>query len=453
MDTKAVESHPAALTRFLSANGAFRRVALAQLSDEALSRLSRDVDRTLAAQNAYMIKPVYFPLVVDQDVVDAMGRAAILIMALQKRLLATMASTYSRHELLDRFGIRRELERYVDWSRLCHDDEQISRFDAVLDTDGRFRFCEINTDPAIGGCELHSFATPLMDALSEVVETDAAAFLPPYAAIASHVAQRAAESPCDRVVILNFERNIVEGYFDYSEFQQHLQQACGDIPVFRCSEFSYERAWLAPEAGRRTVVYRFFSDEDMTDGGTLFGEVIASGARVVNTLETYFYQSKQWFALLHEPVWQQHMSDEERDVVAHYVPKTVSVTAASREALIAEKARWVFKADLGTCGKAVLIGRESSDDDLRHRLDDVSAGNWTAQELLDSPRIGVASDGQWNVQPAYVVFGLYVLGSRISGMSVRASAASRVVNASSGASAGWCVPLRTDVRTASPLPA
>lgn len=443
MDMKATDSPASALARFLDVNTAFRRAALHALDRDTLTRLGSDVDALLRSQNAYMIKPVHFPLVVEPEAMADMGRAAIAIMALQRRLLVAMAAQRSRTELLDLFGIRRELERYVDWSRFGVDDELISRFDAVLDAEGRFRFCEINTDPAIGGCELFGFAAPVMDRLSERFPPDAQTFVPPYAAIADHVARRAAEAPCDRVVILNFERNIVEGYFDYSEFEQRLQQACGAIPVFRCSEFTYERAWLEPEAGNRTVVYRFFSDEDMTDGGTLFGEVIASGARVVNTLETYFYQSKQWFALLHDPIWQQQMSDAERDIVARYIPQTASVTPQTREALLAQKERWVFKADLGTCGKAVLIGRETAAAEIRQRLDDASAGNWTAQELLDSPRIEVSVDANWNVEPAYVVFGLYVVGARISGLSIRASTVSRVVNASSGASAGWCVPLQT----------
>ena len=385
---------------------------------------------------------MYFPLVIDHDAMEEIGQAAITIMALQKRLLATMTASLSRPELLDLFGIRRELDRYVDWSRVCTDDEQISRFDAVLCEDGRFRFCEINTDPAIGGCELFSFAKPVMDALDDVFRPDSS-FVSPYAAIAAHVARQAAARPCDRVVILNFERNIVEGYFDYSEFQQHLQEACGPIPVYRCSELSYMAEWLTPEAGERTVVYRFFSDEDMTDGGVLFGQVIASGARVVNTLETYFYQSKQWFALLHDPVYIQLMSAHEKAVVDCFIPRTVSVTPDTREALVLQKSDWVFKADLGSCGRAVLIGRETAPEELRRRLDDSSSGNWTAQQFLDSPRIDVASDGQWNVQPSYVVFGVYVLGDRVSGMNIRASAESRVVNVLSGkAASGWCVPLR-----------
>jgi hypothetical protein len=368
-----------------------------------------------------------------------MADAARTIMALQRRLLAAIAKTRSQAELIEMFGIPQAAVPLIDWRRLIGGTQQICRFDIVLCSDGQFRFCEINTDPALGGPEMFDLATATIEATG-MAQACAPTFVSPYVDIAAFVAQEARAAGCERVVILTFTENYAEGHFDYTDFQRYLQEACGSAHVYRCSERTYDRSWLEPDEGRRTLVYRFFSHADMNDGGALFRQIMASGARILTTFEDYFYQTKQWFALLHEPELQSMMEPHEREVVRRFIPKTLKVNAGTIEALLREKSSWVFKADISESGKAVIPGDETSEADILRRIRDTSAGHWTAQELLSSPKIEVSPDGSWASRAAYVVFGLFVLGDRISGLYVR-SRDVRVVSASLGGREGWCVPL------------
>jgi hypothetical protein len=440
MLTPTEQSPAGGASDFLHYNRIFRRKALDTLDAARRDELGTNICNALNEQNAYKIKPLYFPLVLDQRAVDDMGAAALTIMSLQRRLLAILAKTHSRADLLDLFGIPGGVADLMNWDKLTAEREQISRFDVVWCADGQFRFCEINTDTSLGGSELYGFAKSVMDALQEG-DRCGPSFVSPYADIALQLKAEVSAAQCDRIIILAFSHNYVEGYFDFTEFQGEIADACGTVSVHRCDERSYNREWLVPVNAARTVVYRFFSDEDMTDGGQLFNEIIRSGARVVNTFETYFYLSKKWFVLLHSPSLRTHMSLNELDVVARFIPKAVVVDPQNVDELIADKSRWVFKADLGDGGKAVIIGRDNSAERIREALVNRSRGYWTAQEFLDSPKIEVALDASWNVSPAYVVFGLYIAGKRVSGLNVRASRDSRVVNSCTGASTGWCVPL------------
>jgi len=145
---------------------------------------------------------------------------------------------------------------------------------------------------------------------------------------------------------------------------------------------------------------------------------------------------RTWFSLLCDPGYRQLLDERQRAAVDRYLPYSVDLRPENLDEALADKDGYVFKRSYSYGGQGVVLGADRTRDELRQALlaDGVEA--WACQRRVQASTVDLPGpDGR--VRPHHLVLGMYVYGDRSSGLLVRGSAASPVVNASRGGGVSW----------------
>lgn len=156
--------------------------------------------------------------------------------------------------------------------------------------------------------------------------------------------------------------------------------------------------------------------------------------------------SKRVVALLSARENDPALTAAERELVRTHIPWTRVVSAGALEyegrswhlpeLLVSGRERFVLKAEKGTGGNAVVIGRATRPDAWREAVARALQGGWLVQQLVPSrPYLLQGADGRPQVHDG--VWGAYVFGARYGGCYLRAMPSGTgdgVINGSRGAS-------------------
>jgi hypothetical protein len=381
--------------------------------------------------------PMPYPLTVDEEDYARLGVAARHLLAAQTAILRHLLATRSHADVCAMFGLPASIGAHVDWAALPHGRQVISRLD-VLPSGDRFWFCELNCDSALGGSELfdcsRAFATRLGWPLYDRQRS-------PAADVAALLRRAVGRRDYARVVLCDWSSYRDAGYFDFGLLLGYVRAALPGVDVELRYQDDYPRAWLAPGAGSDILFYRCFMHEDMGDGGAFFDRVTASGATVVSGFETDIRSHKGWLAHFFDPRWRHLLSAAQVRAIEEHVPRTVPLRSLGLRAAVAQRDRYVFKLDRAVGGAGVLIGSELSARELAAALSAHDPERWVVQRYVEADTVvlGPQPSEAWRQR---IVLGLYVVDGAASGLLVRGSRTSKVVNVMSGGTTGssWCVP-------------
>lgn len=399
------------------------------------------VKSLLAEQGAHRTPVLPIPLAFDRHTFEALAAAGLHILAAQTKILQHLLQRCARAELLRRFEIPEAMEPTVDWDELIAGAHTICRFDVIPSNDGYY-FCELNPDSCVGGTEIADCLQVFCDAvrwpLAEALES------PQHATV--RLLRRVVEHHgLTRIVLCDWSTNRGSGYFGFDLLRRHLARALPALEIHLVDETTYQGAWLDPAEGRRTLVHRGFMYQDITDGGAFVRRLRASGATIINTFETELRMHKGWLAMFCDPAYHPLLTGAEREAIARYVPHTVAVTRDNLEALLRRKAELVFKPCVGYGGDGVRIGADHSAEQLRAWIEARGEARWIAQQAIAFDGLELPFTSAFEHRTHHVVLGLYLIDGRASGLTLRASSRSKVVNLHhGGAGYTWAVPMTAE---------
>jgi hypothetical protein len=374
--------------------------------------------------------PVHF--VFDERDCAVLAQAASALIDVQTKILRHLAASIGRDGILRRFRVPDTMRRFVNWDELLDPQCLVARFDILQSQDG-YRFCEFNVESCVAAAEIFEFGGDYFSELG--VSVDDLGVTPPLRDLGGLLAQTARRLNAARVVILDWSAgggSPGKGYFSFERMRGHVARAASPIPVFITDETRFDPAWLAAEEAKRTLVFRGFMMHEMDDDGAFLDRLLAQGMPVVSTYETEIRMNKVWFALFHDESLLSALTPDERGLIAKYIPFTCEIDARNRDALIASKHRYVFKEKQSFGGNGIHFGESMSTAELEQLFTGDEAGRWTAQELLDPYPAMFPHDERLESERHHFVLGLYLYGARASGMLVRGSTRSKVVNATVG---------------------
>lgn len=413
------------ISAFHRASDALQELGTADAVREFASR--RRGDRCL---------PVPYPLTIAREDYDRLTTVAAQLQSAQARILRHLLETKSGGELLTMFGLPSSLGDYVDWDAMLHGRDVIARFD-VLPAGDRFWFCELNSDSSIGGFELYDCIAVYARTLDWPLLRGQRS---PAEDVAGVLQAAASRSRPSRIALCDWSGSRDAGVFDFSLLLEYVRAALPDIEVRLVYEDDYPEEWLRPQAGADTIVYRCFMHDDMNDGGALYRRLLDSGATVINTFETEIRSHKGWLALFFDERYRRLLSSQELDAIDGYVPATFALTAERLGDALARKDEYVFKLDRGCGGVGVVMGTDVSSRKLEASLRAHGLHRWVVQRYVEADAVPFGQEPSPSLQR--IVLGLYLIDGSASGLMVRSSASSKIVNVTSGESTGssWCVP-------------
>jgi hypothetical protein len=390
------------------------------------------------AQHADKDPLLPIPLTFDRATFEALADAGRLILSAQTKILRSLVQHHPRPEVLRRFGVAAHMESTVDWDELVTGANIVCRFDVVPSSEGYY-FCELNPDSCVGGPEIADGLKVLCDAAGWPL-TDTMAS-PQQAAVAL-LRRQVEQHALQRIALCDWSSNRGNGHLGFDLLRQHLARAMPELEIRLLYHHEYPEAWLDPEEGRRTLVHRGFMYADMTDDGAFMRRLRDSGATIVNTFDSELRIHKSWLAMFCDPAFHHLLSAAEIEAITRYVPHTVSITPENLEDLLRRKAELVFKLGVGFGGQGVWMGVDHSAEHLRGLIEGKGVEHWIAQQMISFEGVEIPFDAKLAFVPHNVVLGVYLIGDRASGLMIRASSSSKVVNIETGVGGyAWAIPM------------
>ncbi|QKW55881.1 hypothetical protein [Stenotrophomonas sp. NA06056] len=417
--------------------------ALARIRDSPLQAV---IDQRLSlfsqAIGAKRIRLIPHPLVFDRDEYDRITAGALHILSAQAKLVAALRARQSAGEMMQRLGLPAAWEKYVDWTQLASGQHRVVRVDLIASASGH-HICEFNFSAAVGGGELHDYYRVFADVIGfPRSECD----ISPFENLGCLYQATQVRQPFENLVLLDWSSHAALGYPNPSLCRQQLMRSLPGVDIQIHDELSLATAWAARSDLSDALIHRCFTYDDVTANATLYDDLVERGARFSNGLEAELLMSKGWLALLWDTAHHALFNPEEIAAIKTFLLQSWEVRAEDRQWMLAEKDRLIFKQKNSYGGSGIVPGGSLTGEALWQELQQAGLDSWIAQRFADSPEVVHAVDNDGASAAHRQVLGLYLHGQRPSGIVVRSARGSSVVNAGSGACAGWAPVLTADER-------
>lgn len=408
---------------FVPENRAYLDRLFSEHSPEELALARRGSEQRLRDLGfLFPALPLHFRL--DRATHDELRSASARLVSAHRKVMAHVCSSLSPGELAETFHIPAAMAGHIDCGRMA-EGLALGRAD-IIPTDTGHAFCELNTFSGVGGGEAQHSARLHAELLGHPV-----AGASPFLDLARHYLALCTRLGLERLVILDSVRHARLGYGRDQPLADCLRSMAPDLDVVYCDETTYRPEWLrAPHAGR-ILVHRLVTFADTDDDGAFLKAVDDSGAVVTSMFEAELGMHRKWFSLLCDTRTHHLLDAEERETVRRYVPESFDLGPDNLDEALAARAEYVFKHSYSYGGDGILIGAEHSAQALRDRVLADGVGAWTCQRVVRADTLDLPA-GDGTVAAFRFVLGVYAYGDRTSGVLVRGSAGSRVVNASRG---------------------
>jgi hypothetical protein len=376
---------------------------------------------------SYRSLPYYFRI--DAATQAELARATGVLVRAQDKLLRHLTTTRSAAQLTAMFEVPPPMAAHIDWTNVASAGLRMLRAD-IIPTDAGYYFCELNHFPGVGAGESYHSAHAFAELLNRPV-----AGVSPFRHLAELYVTQARRAGLTRVVILDTPQHRAQGFGESVMLKRYLRLMAPDLTTAYLDEDTYPPGWLHPDEAERTLLHRIVTYDDTPDAGAFLVRLRDLGATVSGMFEAELKMHRRWFSLLCDPGYQHLLDADELATVARYVPHTYDLHPGTVDAAVADKDELVFKRSYTYGGKGVLIGAEHAPEQLHAQLTADSSA-WVAQRRVPTSQLNLrGADG--GAAPFRLVLGMFVYGEQASGLLVRASAHSQVVNVSSGGGASW----------------
>ena len=382
------------------------------------------------------------PLVFDRNEHDRLEAACVHVLDAQARIAHSLLARHSRTDVLHQLGLPEGWEPYVDWEQLVDGVHRVARVDLVPVREGHV-ICEMNFAVAVGGGDLHDYYRIFADTFGF---PDSDADVSPYQNLADLYRQTCARVPTEQLILLDWSSHAALGYPNQSTARRHLSHGLPGMDIQVHDETSLAAAWRGRRDVAHALIHRCFTFDDVTLNVDLYDDLLQRGARFSNGLEAELLMSKGWLAMLCDERNHPLLEPQQIAAIAEWVLPSWTVQETDRERLLEDKDRLIFKQKNTYGGEGIVLGRSLPAAALWQQLRDAGLDTWIAQRFVETPTLRHAIDNTGVHADHRVVLGMYLHRRSASGMVVRSGNRSAVVNAGSGARAGWAPALTATQR-------
>jgi hypothetical protein len=385
------------------------------------------------------LPPLPIPLVIERDCYEAICKASQLLVKVQSKIMRYLISQHSQEEIVEMFNLVPSTKALIDWNDLEKAEGIIGRFDIILSKNG-YQFCEMNVDCATGGLKLFDCLQEYVSSLGWSLSDK---YTSPRKNVAKYLHELVLRHKFQRVVIFSARKYLIDGSGTVRSLFDCVVNEIPEVPILLLDEKNYPEYLLDPSESKKTLLYRMALYDDV-DFHPLLARVFDSGATVINKFETEIRSNKKWFAIFHDPKYQNLLTEPERAGILQFVPRSFLLSSENFESFLKDKERYVFKLNRSHAGAGVYIGAENKTEFLRKILSEVD--NWTVQEIIESQDLLLPEDEQFILKPHKIVLALYHTFDKLSGILVRANKKMSVINMSHGTKIGWAFPCSIEER-------
>lgn len=312
------------------------------------------------------------------------------------------------------------------------------------DGDLRFQLCEINTDGAsamnedreVGQALMHGVAYTMMSrtwSLAPQSLFDAVVRM-----VDSHYAEWRVHHPTHPVIpvvgIVDFTDSSTPHEFEW--FAKRFAEHGIDARICEIGDLAFERGNLIDTDGvvidcvyRRAVTSDLLDRADRAHG---FIEALRADAFCsVGAIRTQIPHDKRSFAVLHDPMTQAFLDDDEVRFIKRHVPYTTILDEDHVELgqVKADKDAWIVKPDDGYATKGVVAGTAVDQGTWEKTIDECAGNGFIIQHYVRQDRVpgirgnlgepGTVSGRELAVNEYNRMVGVFIYDGRFGGTYVR----------------------------------
>lgn len=311
----------------------------------------------------------------------------------------------------------------------------VGRYDIFYHGDGRFQFCELNTDGSSAMNEDRVLGKIL--ASSKIMEEMSADWtIEPFElfhslvrALTGYYKKIKGKLP-QTVAIVDFEDKMTEKEFRH--FHEVFEQDGFDCTLTDPRKMSYRDGVLYgtdPYTGREAaidLVYRRVVTSDFVDRIDQCQDFLSAyrdGAFVMmGSFRSQIMHSKLIFKVLHDPETRAFLSHREQVFIKEHIPMTREIlTDADKEAVIRKKDRYILKPYNSYASQGILLGQEHDSEEWTRLITALPFNEYIYQEFVrveETPFLHM-KDYEFQVDPFGHVIGLFMYLEQFAGIYAR----------------------------------
>ncbi len=337
------------------------------------------------------------------------------------------------------FGFEKELEELILRKKTYESNIPIARIDIFYYEDtGDFKFCEFNTDGTSAMNEDRELnkAVRLTKAYGvfeekyemetfELFDTWVEEFLKIYKEFAGNTGK----DKVPGIAIVDFMENATEQEFKI--FKERFEAKGISARICEIRELTYLDNTLYSKDGMEiNAVYRRAVTSDIMkhyDEVQALIQAVKDGAVcLIGEFRTQIVHNKVLFKILHDPVTQRFLSEEEREFVKKHVPFTASLEAGNfdYDQVIQNRERWIIKPEDSYGSMGVYAGVEYGQEEWKEKVDAATGNHYLLQEFCrpyETPNIDLMKRRDAEIMNYSNLTGMFVYNGKFRGIYSRIS--------------------------------
>lgn len=343
---------------------------------------------------------------------------------------------YLKHEEVRHvWDFDKKLEELICIPHRFESNVPMGRFDFFYYPDGRYKFCELNTD----GTSAMNEETPLSDVLMETVAmkhfrdkyeiyrfelyqswVDEVTTI--YEEFVKGGGQRSSKP---HVIIMDFMSK--GSPLEFEVFKEHFEKSDFTCDIASPDQLTYKEGYLFYKDKKVDIIYRRLVTRDMMDAyeelQPLIKGIKANNTCIIGSIKSQIVHTKKYFEALHHKDVRKYFTQEELDYIDAHIPYTAALNEETIDLYLENKDDYIIKPIDFYASKGVYAGKEFDQDAWRKHLIEGAKTGYIIQEFCDksmNKNLIFNEDGSFEVKLVNNITGLFLYNEKLKGVFTRA---------------------------------
>ncbi len=309
----------------------------------------------------------------------------------------------------------------------------MTRIDVFYHFDGRFQFCEVNTDGSSGMTECRELQrvirnSPAVELLpmgkheiseGEFFDSWVTSFLENYW-------EYSASRKKPKVAIVDWFQSDIPS--EFVEFQKSFQEAGCPTKIVDVRQLTYRDGKLMAGDFIIDAVYRRLVSWELIkrypETRALIDAYVADDVCVIGPLRSQIPHNKRFFAVLHQESATAFLNREELDFIHKHIPYTAILTKKNPDQWqewVSHKDQYIIKPEDWYASSGVYAGKDYNDQEWGRMLQKAAGEDYLIQRYCKVPQMPMAMfrEGEAWFEDQQYLMGCFVYNEKFQGPYIR----------------------------------
>jgi hypothetical protein len=361
---------------------------------------------------------------------EDIGRLTHAVEMMKSIINKTVASYLNDDEVRKLFGFSSVMEDLIRIDAGFDDNCPFARFDIFYQHNDDYKFCELNGDGSSAMNEANTLEEAFLNSgifeeyLSDIKLENLELFESAHQNLINLYREFGGTKSNPTIAIMDFKG--LGTQYEFERFQSVFEKLGSKTLICDPRDFEYLNNKLIYKGEVIDLIYRRAVnrelEERISDVENLIEAYKNKDVCLVGSFKSEIMHNKVFFSVIHNPLMQKYLSDEEISFIKKHVPFTIELEKLEDDDLINDRKNWVLKPANLYAARGVYFGVDYNDQEWKDLIKDCHEKNdYLVQEFcIPTPKEVIHyENGKFETQTFNSTLGLYVYGGKLSGLYSR----------------------------------